>query len=144
MANLKLKKNPHDNPYKVTWLNKGKSILVNEQAWVQFSIVGCHLLLGRPWKFDREFVYDGRANAITFKKGSKTFKIQSFSEGEESQSKIPNVLFCVGKEFVKDLKHEESQGYVVILKSTSENSLVKEPLPIKVQNLLENVQRCSK
>ena len=34
MANLKLKKNPHDNPYKVTWLNKGKSILVNEQAWV--------------------------------------------------------------------------------------------------------------
>ena len=34
MANLKLRKIPHDNFYKVTWLNKGKSILVNEQAWV--------------------------------------------------------------------------------------------------------------
>ena len=63
--------------------------MVNEQAWVEFSIVGykdkllcdvlpmdaCHVLLGRSWQFDREVVYDGRENSITFKKGGKTFKI---------------------------------------------------------------------
>ena len=43
-----------------------------------------HLFLGRPWKFDREVVYDGRENNITFKKGGKTFKIQSLLEGEET------------------------------------------------------------
>ena len=89
VTKLKLQKIPHDNPYKVTWLNKGQSILVNEQAWVDFSIARYkdklshdilpmdtyHLLLGRPWKFDREVVYNGKANAITFKKGGKTFKI---------------------------------------------------------------------
>ena len=59
---LKLKKVPHTNPYKVTWLNQEESVLVNEQTWVEFSIGAykdkvlcdvfpmdaCHLLLGRP------------------------------------------------------------------------------------------------
>ena len=37
---LKLTKKPHVNSYKVTWLNKGQSILVNEQTWVDFCIKG--------------------------------------------------------------------------------------------------------
>ena len=36
--NLKLTKVPHANPYKVTWLNQEKSVLVNEKTWVEFSI----------------------------------------------------------------------------------------------------------
>ena len=40
VTKLKLKKIPHDNPYKVTWLKKGQSILVNEKAWVDFLIAG--------------------------------------------------------------------------------------------------------
>lgn len=76
VTKVKLKKIPHDNPYKVTWLSKGKIILVNEQALVDFSIVGykdricceifpidsCHILLGSPKKFDREGLYDGKDN----------------------------------------------------------------------------------
>ena len=56
-----LKMIPYTQPYRVTWLNKGKSVLVNEQARVEFSIIrykdiilcdilpmdACHLLLGR-------------------------------------------------------------------------------------------------
>lgn len=59
---LRLKRIPHTNPYQVTWLNKDQHVLVNEQAWVEFSIGkykdiilcdvipmdACHLLLGRP------------------------------------------------------------------------------------------------
>lgn len=58
-----LTKIPHVCPYRVTWLNKGQNILVNEQVWVDISIgkyhdkILCdvlpmdafHLLLGRPW-----------------------------------------------------------------------------------------------
>lgn len=86
---LKLTKIPHVNPYKITWLNKGQRILVNEKNWVEFSITGYrdrllfdilpmdvfHLLLGRPSQFDREEMYDGKTNSISFKKGGKTFKI---------------------------------------------------------------------
>lgn len=41
------------------------------------------------------------------------------------------------KEFVKDLKHGERQGYVVILKSTNEEKTFKEPLLFEVQNFLK-------
>ena len=78
VTKLSLKRIPHEDPYRVTWLNKGQSILVNEQAWVEFSISdykdkllcdilpmdACQLFLGRPWKFDREMKYDGRENPI--------------------------------------------------------------------------------
>lgn len=54
----------------------GKNILVNEQVWVEF-IIGkyqdrilcdvlpmdaCHLLLGRPWQYDREAIHHGKEN----------------------------------------------------------------------------------
>ena len=58
---LKLTKIPHVNPYKVTWLNKGQSVLMNEKTWVDvlssykdklicdvLPMDACHLLLGRP------------------------------------------------------------------------------------------------
>ena len=82
MEKLGLKKIPHPTLYRVGWLQKGHQALVNEQCQVEFQIgtykdrVLCdmmpmdvyHVLLGRPWQFDREVVYDGRANIITFEK----------------------------------------------------------------------------
>lgn len=73
---LGLVKVPHETPYKVSWLNIDQSLLVNEKALVEFQIgeykdrVLCgvlpmqcyHLLLGRPWQFDKRVVYDGWAN----------------------------------------------------------------------------------
>lgn len=64
------------NPYKVSWLNKGHQIFVNEQDKVEIqngnfkdkvlcdimSMDVCHILLGRPWKFDRKVIHEGRKN----------------------------------------------------------------------------------
>ena len=36
----------------------------------------CHVLLGRPWKFDRNVVVDGRRNTYTFEKHGN--KIHSY------------------------------------------------------------------
>jgi hypothetical protein len=60
---LGLKRSPHPNPYKVSWLSKEQQVVVNEQVNVEFQIGeykdkivcdvadmdACHLLLGRPW-----------------------------------------------------------------------------------------------
>ena len=57
-------------------------MLVNEQCQVEFQIGTykdhglcdvmpmdvCHVLLGRPWKFDKKVIYDGRENIFTFEK----------------------------------------------------------------------------
>jgi len=63
IENLTLKKTIHHVPYKVSWLQKGHQLLVNEQCEVEFQIGSykdkvlcdiipmdvCHIMLGRPW-----------------------------------------------------------------------------------------------
>ena len=151
MNKLMLSKIPHVNPYKVTWLNKGQSVLVNQQTWVEFTIAGykdkllcdvlpmdaCHLLLGRPWQFDRGAVYDGKENSISFKKDGNTFKIQSLLEEDEPQSKTPSILIINGKGFIKNRRNVESEGYVIVLKPKEEEKSVAEALPSKIQNIID-------
>ena len=66
-------------PYKLQWLNEQGEMIVNQQVKVSFSIgtykdeVICdvvpmevgHLLLGRPWQYDRNIIYNGLTNEIT-------------------------------------------------------------------------------
>lgn len=40
IAKFKIPKIPHSTPYKVTCLNKEQHVLVNEQAWIEFTIGG--------------------------------------------------------------------------------------------------------
>ena len=70
----------HPRPYKLQWLNDSGEVRVNKQVLVSFSIgkyedeVLCdvvpmqagHLLLGRPWQFDRKVQHDGFTNKYSF------------------------------------------------------------------------------
>eukprot|EP00253_Pinus_taeda_P018878 PITA_18878 len=65
---LGLRRLKHPTPYKVSWLQKGHQLLVDEKCEVEFHIGKykdkvvcdimpmdvCHILLGRPWKYDRK------------------------------------------------------------------------------------------
>ena len=73
---LKLSCDRHPKPYKVSWFEKGGEVIVSHRCKIKFSIGkfedeayfdvlpmdACHLLLGRPWKFDRHTQHDGRKN----------------------------------------------------------------------------------
>jgi len=80
---LGLKLQDHPEPYQLTWLKKGNVVKVRHRCLVQFSIGSrysdevwcevipmdaCHILLGRPWQFDRCTKHDGYLNTYTFKK----------------------------------------------------------------------------
>ncbi|XP_050217488.1 uncharacterized protein LOC126668325 [Mercurialis annua] len=71
----------HPKPYKLAWLKKGGEVSVTLRALVLFSVGAryrdsvwcdvvakdaCHLLLGRPWQFDRKVMHDGRNNTYSF------------------------------------------------------------------------------
>ena len=62
----------HTNPYKLGWVRKGVKSIVTEICNVVLSIgkvyakevtcnvieIGtCHIILGRPWLFDRDIIY---------------------------------------------------------------------------------------
>jgi hypothetical protein len=76
----------HSRPYNLQWLNNCGEIKVNKQVLISFSIgkykdeVLCdvvpmhagHILLGRPWQFDRKVTHDGFKNRYSFVKDSRT------------------------------------------------------------------------
>ena len=70
----------HPQPYRLQWLNECGEIKVTRQVLVALSIGkyedevlcdvvpmhACHLLLGRPWQYDRKVTYDGFTNKYSF------------------------------------------------------------------------------
>ena len=86
-------KQPH--PYKVQWLSDFGTIQVEHTVQVSFKIGAyedtlecdvvpmyvCHLLLGRPWQFDRGVIHNGRANHYSFKMKGKEYVLQPMTEG---------------------------------------------------------------
>ncbi|GAV91286.1 hypothetical protein CFOL_v3_34683, partial [Cephalotus follicularis] len=77
----------HPSPYKLQWLSDGNELKVSQQVLLSFSIGknyeaevlcdvipmdACHLLLGRPWQYDRSVKHDGRKNTYTVKKDERS------------------------------------------------------------------------
>jgi hypothetical protein len=70
----------HPWPYRLQWLNDSSNIKVTRQVLVPFSLgkyedkvlcdvvpmQACHILLGRPWQFDRRVTHDGFTNRYSF------------------------------------------------------------------------------
>jgi len=77
---LSLDTTPHPKPYKLQWLSDHGDLVVDRQVLLDFSIgkysdqILCdvvpleasHVLLGRPWQFDRDVHHDGHTNTYSF------------------------------------------------------------------------------
>ncbi|KAM3283600.1 hypothetical protein P3S67_022398 [Capsicum chacoense] len=82
---LKLLTTPHTSPYKLQWLNECGELKVTRQCVIRFKVANyhdevlcdvipmqaCHLLLGRPWQYDRSTKHDGRSNRYTLEKDGR-------------------------------------------------------------------------
>jgi hypothetical protein len=93
---LELETTDHPSPYKVSWLQKGHQVSVTKQCLVEFKIGGyndkilcdvipmdvCHVLLGRPWQYDRNVVHDGRMNTYTLEKDGRTHRLLPIKDKE--------------------------------------------------------------
>ena len=96
----------HPRPYKLKWLNDSGEVRVNKQVLISFRIgkykdeVLCdvvpmqagHLLLGRPWKFDRKIKHDGFTNKYLFVHNQRTITLVPLTpsqvyEDQESEQK---------------------------------------------------------
>lgn len=128
-------------------------MLVNEQAWVEFSIGryedkalcgvlpmdACHFLLGRPWKFYHQAIHDGGKNSYTFKKDNVTFKIQSLLEEAETKTTSTNVLMVSEKEFLQTMEESEGVGFALVLRPKEGNEgkeTKRAELPKEIQGML--------
>ena len=111
---LGLERMKHPTPYKVSWLQKGHQLLVNEQCNVEFQIGTykdvvlcyimpmdvCHILLGRPWQYDRKPVHDGRKNTYSLEKDGKKHTLSPLKDEAAQEDSGPNILLMTEKELL--------------------------------------------
>ncbi|KAK1627943.1 hypothetical protein QYE76_002258 [Lolium multiflorum] len=86
--NLTLRKHPH--PYHIQWLSDKGNVKIQHTVTVTFKIgpyedtiecdvvpmTVCHMLLGRPWQYDKKAIHDGLSNTYTFKVNDKKFELR--------------------------------------------------------------------
>ncbi|KAK8554939.1 hypothetical protein V6N13_016193 [Hibiscus sabdariffa] len=160
---LGLKTTKHPHPYKLQWLNDGGELKVTRQVVVPFSIgkykdeVLCdvvtmdatHLLLGRPWQYDKKAMHDGFTNRYSFMHAGKKITLAPLTPSQvhedqaslkrnidAAKSKKKMVVYASSKEIRKCLS---SQQTVLILLFKDSCLLAELPadLPAPIVSLLQ-------
>ncbi|KAK9140155.1 hypothetical protein Scep_009836 [Stephania cephalantha] len=127
-------------PYKLAWLKKGCEVKVSKHALVTFSIGAnykdsvwcdvvamdaCHLLLGRPWQFDRGVVHDGRTNKYTLMfKGVKIVLVPAKDPEEVKPTKESSSLLSLAR--FEDALHDSEVVYILMGKEVDRDVDVPE------------------
>ncbi|KAE9592380.1 putative nucleotidyltransferase, Ribonuclease H [Lupinus albus] len=104
VSKLNLVTKSHPTPYRLQWLSEVGEMIVNKQVEIPFSIgkykdsVLCdvvdmeasHLLLGRPWQYDKGTTHDGRSNKFFFQHQNRKVVLSPLSPRQigEDQKKL--------------------------------------------------------
>ncbi|XP_039047265.1 uncharacterized protein LOC120187672 [Hibiscus syriacus] len=133
---LGLKTKKHPNPYKLQWLNDAGELKVTKQVLVAFfiekykdevlcdvvSMDATHLLLGRPWQFDKNVMHDdGFTNKYSFMNAGKKITLAPLTpspvqedqvrlkmNSEEAKGKKKMNVYASRKEIRKCLSSQQS------------------------------------
>jgi hypothetical protein len=148
---LEVETTDHPRPYKVSLLHKGHQVSVTKQCLVEFKIGGyndkvlcdvipmdvCHLLLGRPWQYDRNVVHDGRMNTYTLEKDGRTHRLLPIKDKEVKREVSNTILLMSWKEILTEMeKKEDPQFFVVRKPRIVLTSTRVDDLPDEIQELL--------
>ncbi|KAH9763915.1 Endonuclease [Citrus sinensis] len=153
ITKLNLKTEPHQTPYKLTWLKKGNQVTVSKRCLVSLSIGSiykdkiwcdvvamdaCYLLLGRPWQYDRNIVHDGKRNTYSFMFNNTKIVLLPNKEFTLQQD-LGNYL--LGKKQFIDVVAETNRVYILLGKESNGDSKIPEavtPILAEFQDLFPN------
>ncbi|XP_062177060.1 uncharacterized protein LOC133881996 [Alnus glutinosa] len=119
---LQLKTEHHPKPYKLSWLSKGSEVKVDRRCLVSFSVGkkyfdnawcdvvamdACHILLGRPWQYDRSVVHDGRKNTYSLSIKGKKIVLAPRRDGANPTQVADNTNLLSLSRFLVEIERED-------------------------------------
>jgi hypothetical protein len=121
VENLELETTAHPTLYKVSWLQKGNQVTLTKQCLIEFKIGRyrdeilcdvipmdvCHVFLGRPWKYDNNFIHDGRRNTYTLEKIGRTHMLLPIEETRVKEEANTSILHMSVKGLLSEVKKEQ-------------------------------------
>lgn len=138
---LGLQKHKHPHPYNMRWFKSDKVSRVQSRCLVSLSIgnkffdeVECdvvdmdvsHLILGRPWQYDRHAIHDGRKNTYTVMKDGQKFVLNPVHVDEFSVSRGGETSEATNLVSYKQFLRDSSNGsiYLLLIAERKEDALV--------------------
>ncbi|XP_074283176.1 uncharacterized protein LOC141607722 [Silene latifolia] len=134
---LKLPTTPHPRPYALHWLDDGNKVKFTKQVkvalkigsyndgilWDVVPMDACHVLLGRPWQYDRNVVHHGRSNEYELvNKGKKIiFKPMAPSEVRSMIAKCgkaTSMTMFASEQEVDEANVNGKQVYLMVVNET--------------------------
>jgi hypothetical protein len=64
----------------------------------------CHLFLGRPWKYDKNVIHDGRNNTYNLEKNGRTHMLFPIEDKKVKAESRNIILLMSGKELLNEVK----------------------------------------
>ena len=141
VINLNFATISHPRPYTVQWLKKGNEVIVSKQTLVPFSIGeyqdeflydvlpmdACHLLLGRPWQFDRDVTHYGQSNTYSFKLKDKKMTLTPLPPNQTQKLETGRVVhkemaLLVNRGRVERAITKEKPMFVVLMLESAPDS----------------------
>lgn len=157
---LGIQSSAHPSPYQLAWLNNGTDIRVSKQALVAFSIGSykdsvhcdvlpmdaCHLLLGRPWQYDRDANHRGKENTYNFSFEGRTITLLPSKEINETipssvppaSSKPAQSLLILPKAGFEDQVRKSELIFALVTTPAIFSSYM--PVPKAFEDLLKDFQ----
>ena len=93
----------------------------------------CHVILGRPWQYDRKVVHEGRRNNYIFEKDGMKHVLLPLEEGSIVEQHATKVVMLTSKKYLQQLEEDEL-SYAVMCKPKVIVTMTT------VSNLLEEIQ----
>ena len=147
VSELNLETKPHPHPYRMKWLDNKASGSVSRQCLVSMTLGtyvddilcdvlemdACHLLLGRPWQYDKKTTHNGYANTYTLRHNGKKKELIPLPPHRAvppKPTKVP-VHLMNRRECEKEVEGKE-ELYLLVTKEVHDPM----PIPPKLRGLL--------
>lgn len=152
---LSLLAEAHPHPYRLLWLQTGAEVQVSHRTLLNLSIgafykesLYCdiapmdvsHIILGRPWQYDREVMHNGKLNTYSFLfQGRRITLLPSPEPGlalpneKQNQTTKPGLLIVSKSQFEKDLQVPRPLFALVAIEAAQKPVL---PIPLAFSSIL--------